>query len=182
MEETVPKTDTWVWGNEILLWGFAPDHQYTCKVLEPKVGRPGMLSLQYHHQKSETWIQLRGISWALVIIDDTVCTRIMHPGDIQNLKTGTIHRLMGLTDDCRVLEPSTPDRHAADKSVEKDVVRLHCVQGRAVTMPNDERQKKMVADAITVSEQAIEAVQKNTLPVELNKELLLGKSGFHINF
>ena len=125
------RLDTWVWGNERILWGQNSSDKYTVKILEPKVGRFGCLSLQYHDNKDETWVVIQGEVWALIVREDgTVCTKIMKPGDVQNLPSGMIHRLMGVTEDCRVLEASSLDEHAADKSVEKDVVRLDCVYGR----------------------------------------------------
>jgi hypothetical protein len=179
-KEILPQVDTWVWGKEVLLWGGERTHQYTCKVLQPKVGREGMLSLQYHHEKSESWIQLSGMSWVLVIAHGVVCTRILRPGDVQNIELGMIHRIMGLTADCQILEPSTPDRHAADKSLPKDVVRLHCVQGRPVTAPRSEQERVLVEEAIRLSQQAIEAVEAGTHPEEVNVSELLGKTGFRL--
>lgn len=173
--------DEWIWGKETLIWGANPKDQYTFKVLEPKVGKLGMLSLQYHHEKSETWFQLRGKAWALVVVGDQVCTRIMTPMDIQNLPCGTIHRLMGLTNDCQVLEPSTPDRHAADKTVVKDVIRLDCVLGREVSVPTDELQKKVVQQAKEISLKAISDIENGKLPEEINLDLLLGNSAFSLS-
>lgn len=164
--------DSWNWGNEIIIWGFDPSHKYTFKILEPKRGREGCLSLQYHHVKSESWLLLRGTAWALVAFDDKVCTRILRPGDIQNLGAGTIHRLMGVSDDVRVAEPSTPDAHAADKTAVKDVVRLHCVFGRPVTAARDEKERRLIERCIKVTEDAISQIEKGKVPEELNRELL----------
>lgn len=175
-----PKVDKWVWGNEQIAWGFDTSHKYTFKILEPKVGKDGCLSLQYHHEKSETWLVIRGEVWALVVIGDQVATKIMRPGDGQNLPTGVIHRLMGLTPDCQVAEASTPDRHAADKSVPKDVVRLHCVQGREVARPVDERMAKVTAEAIDITMQAIASIAAGKTPIEVNPELLQSSGSFNI--
>lgn len=164
--------DRWTWGNEKLVWGYAPEHQYTFKILEPQRGREGCMSLQYHHRKSETWFVLRGQIWALAVFDGKVCTRIMRPGDYQNLPTGTIHRLMGLSHDVQVLEPSTPDEHAADKSLPKDVVRLHCVFGRPIVKPRNDAEKALVDDAVRATEEAISAVEKGVAPRELNSNLM----------
>lgn len=174
------KVDKWIWGDEVIVWGYDPAHKYTVKIVEPKKGRPGCLSLQYHREKSETWIVLRGCVWGLLIIDGTVCTRLMRPGDIQNVDTGIIHRLMGVGDDAQVLEPSTPDRHSADKNIAKDVVRLHCVFGREVSKPRDAAEAQLVAQAVTVTEAAIQAIEAGKLPLELNTELLRGRGAYRI--
>ena len=176
-----PHIDTWAWGTETIIWGFDPSHQYTFKILAPKKGKQGMLSLQYHHVKSESWFQLRGQSWALLVIDGKVCTRILKPGDIQNIPTGTIHRLMALTDDCQVIEPSTPDKHAADKSVPKDVVRLDCVLGRPISQPRNEEEAKIVSECVRVSNEAYQAVEKGFAPHELNSDKIMGISGFQLS-
>ena len=63
------QTDSWVWGNERIIWGYDSSHQYTFKILEPKRGHSGCMSLQYHHVKSETWLVLRGQLWTLFIVD-----------------------------------------------------------------------------------------------------------------
>jgi hypothetical protein len=172
--------DQWVWGKETIIWGDKPDHKYTFKLLEPKVGRQGMLSLQSHHSKSESWFQLKGQSWALVITDEKVCTRILKPGDIQNLPTGTIHRLMGLTTDCQVLEPSTPDAHAADKSVAKDIIRYHCVLGRETITVEDQKLNSLIQQAISVSEKAILDIENGKMPEEINLAELMGDTGFRL--
>lgn len=166
------KTDEWVWGTEMIVWGYESSHAYTFKIIEPKQGRAGCMSLQYHNEKSETWLVLRGTIWGLAVIGDTVCTRLMSAGDIQNLPTGVIHRLMGVTADARVAEPSTPDRHAADKSVKKDVVRLHCVLGRECVAPRDAREEKIVKQAILYTEEAIAAIERGQMPIEHNRALL----------
>lgn len=166
--------DDWIWGSETIIWGFDPSHTYTFKVLAPKKGRQGCLSLQYHHEKSESWFQYTGIAWALLIIDNTVCTRLLRAGDIQNIPTGTIHRLMGVTDDCKVLEPSTPDKHAADKNVLKDVMRLHCVLGREVTAPRSSAEEALVQLAVQYTEEAIRAIESGSMPPEYNASKITG--------
>lgn len=172
--------DEWSWGRERIVWGYAPTHQYTFKVLEPKRGRAGCLSLQYHHRKSETWFTLRGVGWALIIVEGVICTRLLRAGDIQNLETGVVHRLMGVSDDLQVLEPSTPDAHAADKSVPKDVVRLHCVFGREVAAPRNAEEARLVAQAAETTEEAIAAIESGALPVEYNLELLMRHGAFRL--
>ena len=174
------KSDKWVWGQERIVWGFDPSHQYTFKILEPKKGREGCLSLQYHHQKSESWCVFAGVAWALIAVDGEVCTRIMRRGDIQNLPAGTIHRLMGVSDDVQVIEPSTPDRHAADKSVAKDVVRLHCVLGRPCDEPRDEKERELVKNAVALTEEAIACIEKGALPPEHNAEFLATRGAYSL--
>jgi mannose-6-phosphate isomerase-like protein (cupin superfamily) len=180
MNETAVRTglqvDEWVWGTEKIVWGFDPSHKYTFKIIEPRRGRSGCMSLQYHHAKSETWLVIRGIAWGLVVAEDQVCTRLMRPGDIQNLPTGYIHRLMGVTADVQVVEPSTPDAHAADKTVPKDVVRLHCVLGREVSLPRNTLEAKIIEECVRVTEEAITAIERNELPKEYNLEIL-GRHG-----
>lgn len=149
------KIDSWVWGNERVIWGYDPSHKYTLKILEPKVGKLGCLSLQYHLEKSETWICFRGKAWALAVINGEVATTILESGSIIPLPTGTIHRLMGVTENCQIIEPSTPDKHAADKSISKDVVRLHCVLGREVEPPRSDEEKRILERCIEVTEEAI---------------------------
>jgi hypothetical protein len=173
--------DKWVWGNERLIWGYAPEHAYTFKVLEPKKGREGCLSLQYHDQKSESWLVLRGVAWALVIVDGKVCTRVMRERDIQNLEPPMIHRLMGLSDDVQVLEPSTPDRHAADKTAPKDVIRLHCVLGREVAAPKDPEEARLIKLAVEYTEEAIRCCEEGKLPPEHNAEYLKGRGSFTLS-
>ncbi len=173
-DHELPPEDEWVWGKETLLWGYESEHAYTLKLLKPKKGRDGCLSLQYHHQKSESWYVLHGRAWALIIQDGEVITRIMQTGDFQNLPTGTIHRLMGLSDDVVVLESSTPDAHAADKTAKKDVVRLHCVHGRECESFDDPEKQALVHKAIEVTETAISAINSGGCPAESSVNLLLG--------
>ncbi|NDC37224.1 MAG: hypothetical protein EBZ48_04135 [Proteobacteria bacterium] len=174
------QVDTWVWGRERILWGFEPSHKYTFKILEPKRGRAGCMSLQYHLEKSESWLVLRGELWTLFVVDGKVCTRIMRAGDGQNILTGMIHRMAGVTDDVQVAEPSTPDRHAADKSVLKDVVRLHCVHGRPCDAPRDSVEAALLQESIRISEEAMVAIDAGQRPREYNPEFLLGRGSFRI--
>ena len=171
--ESIP-VDEWVWGQESLLWGYDSSHAYTLKILAPKVGRAGCLSLQYHHEKSETWFVLSGEIWALMIQSGEVITRIMKKGDFQNLPAGTVHRMMALSDDAKVLESSTPDRHAADKSVPKDVVRLHCVHGRECESFDDAGQQAVVERSIQVTEEAIATFERGGRPAEIGLGVLEG--------
>jgi hypothetical protein len=173
--------DSWIWGDEKIVWGYHPSHAYTLKVLEPKKGRAGCMSLQYHDHKSETWVAIRGLIWILIAVDGLVATKIMAPGDIQNISPGMIHRLTGITADAQILEPSTPDRHAADKSVTKDVVRLHCVHGRAVVPARTPGEAMLVEQAIRYTEEAVEAIERGELPPLHNPDHLCGRGAFQIN-
>lgn len=166
------KTDDWVWGRELVIWGYDPGHKYTFKILEPRKGRDGCLSLQYHNEKSESWLVLRGTAWALLVMGGTVCTRLMREGDIQTIEAGVIHRLMAVTADLRVAEPSSPDRHAADKTAPKDVVRLHCIMGRPVVSPRDPREEAIVKKCIEYTEEAIACIEKGVEPPEYEVDLL----------
>ncbi|MCB0333300.1 MAG: hypothetical protein KDD55_07360 [Bdellovibrionales bacterium] len=173
--------DEWAWGREQIIWGYDPSHEYTCKILEPKKGRQGCLSLQYHHKKSESWIVYRGVAWAVIALEGKVCTRVLRKGDIQNLPAGSIHRLMGLSDDLQVIEPSTPDAHAADKSVKKDVVRLHCVFGRECSEPRSEEEAALVKTCIEYTEEAIGCVERGNEPPEHNREWLNSRGAFSLS-
>lgn len=173
--------DSWVWGREKIIWGFDCSHRYTFKILEPLCGRAGCLSLQYHLRKSETWLVLRGMAWVLVVVDGKVCTRIMRAGDIQNLPCGVIHRVTGITSDVQIAEPSTPDEHAADKNIPKDVLRLHCYHGRPLTAPRDATEKSIVDLCIRYSDEAMDAISRNELPVEHDVQFLSGRGAFHLS-
>ena len=173
--------DVWPWGREQIIWGDEASHRYTLKILEPKKGRAGCLSLQKHDEKSETWVCYRGVAWTLVVVDGVVCTRIMRPGDIQTLDCGVIHRLMGVSDDVQVIEPSTPDAHAADKTAHKDVIRLHCMMGRECAEPRDEKEAEIVKRCIELSEEACECIERGETPQEHNAELLSGRGALRID-
>lgn len=174
------REDEWVWGREKIVWGFDPAHQYTFKILEPKVGRAGCLSLQYHHHKSESWLVLRGAAWILLIADGRVCTRVMRAGDIQNLPAGVIHRITSITADAQIAEPSTPDAHAADKSKPKDVVRLHCYHGRPVVPPRNEQEGALVREANQLTEAAMEEIAAGRTPPEHNIAWLVSRGAFRL--
>jgi len=167
------KIDEWIWGSEKILRGDQPEHEFTLKVLEPKKGRVGCLSLQHHNKKSEAWIVIRGLAWALVVVEDKVCTAVMKPGDYCAMDAHTIHRLMAVTDDLQIIEPSTPDEHARDKSVVKDVIRLHCVHGREVSKPKSLEEESIVKTCIDYSEEAIAAIEAGKMPPEYNPEFVI---------
>jgi mannose-6-phosphate isomerase-like protein (cupin superfamily) len=169
------KVDKWIWGKEQILRGDDPSHEFTLKILEPEKGRMGCLSLQYHDKKSELWIVFKGLAWALVVVDGVVCTRVMREGDFQVLNQGVLHRLMAVTNDLKVIEPSTVDEHARDKSYPKDVIRLHCVHGREISLPRSEKESELVRESSRVTEEAILAVEASEIPPEYNVDLLYRK-------
>lgn len=162
------KIDCWPWGCEKIVWGFELSHKYTLKILEPKAGRAGCLSLQKHAEKSETWLVMRGSVWALAVAGGQVCTKILRPFDFLNLPAGTIHRLTALEEGVQVLEASTPDVHAADKSRPKDVVRLHCVHGRAVSPAANADEARIVEFCVQLTEKALWDLENGMLPAEEN--------------
>lgn len=180
MEKRSLQVDSWIWGRETILWGFDSSHKFTFKLLEPKKGKAGCLSLQYHNEKSECWFQLKGISWALAIINGEICTKLLKEGELLQLPTGTIHRLMGVTDDCKVLEPSTPDRHAADKTAAKDVIRLHCMLGRAVDAARNSDEERLVKRAIDITEEACRMIEKGENPREYSPDILTSTCCFRV--
>jgi len=162
--------DSYVWGSEAILWGNEPTDKYTVKLLKPNAGRFGCLSLQYHEKKDESWVVMNGQVWALLVINDTVCTKILKPGDFQNIPAKTIHRLMGLTRHVRVLEASSLDEHAADKNKEKDVVRLDCVFGRESKAHHD---PKIVELCLEYTEEAAQCFIKEEDPPQYHPELFM---------
>lgn len=166
------KIDEYVWGTETIVWGFDPSHKYTFKLLRPHKGRTGCLSLQYHNHKSESWLVTRGVAWCVVIQDWKVTTKVLWPGQVLNLEAGVIHRLMALTEDCEVAEASTLDAHAADKTITKDVIRLHCVHGRECIRPKSEFEQELVDAAVAMTERAIAANEKGEWPQEESYQLL----------
>ncbi|MBX7143328.1 MAG: hypothetical protein K1X79_02645 [Oligoflexia bacterium] len=172
--------DSWVWGKEKIIWGFDPQHKYTLKILEPRPGREGCLSLQYHDEKSESWVCLRGSAWILLVVDGKVCTRILHPGDIQNVPQGILHRITAIEPGTQILEPSTPDRHTANKQVPKDVVRLHCYHGRPVSQARDNAEKALVSEAVMASDKAMADIAAGEAPAELNVQILSKHGAFTI--
>lgn len=164
--------DKYVWGEEVILWGYDVSHKYTYKLLKPKVGKEGCLSLQSHKNKSETWLVTKGKVWALYIKDWKVKSQILSEGEVLNLEAGTIHRLMGLTEGCTVAEASTPDLHAADKTLQKDVIRWHCVFGRDCQSSTSEYDRELIEVAVSFTERAIQAIRNGQEPLPEEYQLL----------
>lgn len=147
--------DRYVWGEEQILCGFDPSHKYTFKLLKPKPGREGCLSLQSHEYKEETWYVVQGTAWGVFIDGDVVYSKVLPKGSAVHIPAGRIHRLVSLAKGTTVAEASTPDAHAADKQAMKDVIRYHCVHGRTcvkVDSPYD----ILVAKAVEFTNQVLE--------------------------
>lgn len=149
------KVDKYVWGEEIILWGDLPEHDFTIKILKPKPGRQGCLSLQYHNKKSETWQVISGTGYALYVKDGVVRRDFIGPGKFINLPAKTIHRLVGVSENFSVLEYSTLDEHAKDSTKKKDVIRLHCVHGREVEKPKSKQQAQLIQRFIELTEEIL---------------------------
>jgi len=168
----------YVWGSEAILWGNEVTDKYTMKLLKPNAGRFGCLSLQYHEEKDESWTIMVGEVWALLVIDGLVCTKILKPGDFQNIPAKTIHRLMGLAQHVRVLEASSLDKHAADTNKPKDVTRLDCVFGRESI---DYEDQEIVQTCLKYTEEAIEYFIKGVEPPQYHPERFSNLNLFSID-
>ncbi len=108
------------WGWELR---FAVTERYLGKVIH--VNRGEMLSLQYHRQKDETLLQVKGVM-DLQLEDDhgQMQTHRMTPGMARRILPGRKHRMIAV-DDCEFFEVSSPEID--------DVVRLEDKYGRAGT-------------------------------------------------
>lgn len=107
------------WGYE-LIWGHTD--KYVGKVIHITAGTK--LSLQYHEVKDETIFVQSGEMDLVLVEDGETKTIRMKPGDYRHLPTGTVHRMIAVTD-CDVFEVSTPELD--------DVVRLEDDFGREGT-------------------------------------------------
>jgi len=93
------------WGYEIIFT--KKDFPYSGKILHVDAGK--RLSLQYHDQKKETMMLVKG--QCLLIIDDQkgeLAEIEMEPFKGYDILPGQKHRLKGITD-CDVFEVSTPE-------------------------------------------------------------------------
>jgi mannose-6-phosphate isomerase len=108
----------WGWENR-----FAVTNKYLGKVIHVNAGE--MLSLQYHRQKDETLLLVKGVM-DLQLEDDTgaLSTRRLTPGLSQRIVPGRKHRMIAV-EDCEFFEVSTPEVD--------DVVRLEDKYGRQGT-------------------------------------------------
>jgi oxalate decarboxylase/phosphoglucose isomerase-like protein (cupin superfamily) len=108
-------------------WGwefrFAITDRYLGKVIH--VNRGEMLSLQYHRQKDETLLMVKGVM-DLELEDDKgqMQTHRLTPGMARRIVPGRKHRMIA-ADDCEFFEVSSPEID--------DVVRLEDKYGRAGT-------------------------------------------------
>jgi mannose-6-phosphate isomerase-like protein (cupin superfamily) len=109
------------WGWE-LIW--AHQDAYVGKVLFVRAGQS--LSLQYHHEKDESWYVESGrasLEFGEVASDDLETTEIA-AGDCFHFPPATVHRVTAL-EDTTIVEVSTPQLD--------DVVRLQDAYGREGT-------------------------------------------------
>ena len=104
------------WGYE-LLW--AKTDRYAAKIIHINSGHA--LSLQYHNHKDETILLWKGPLTLEIKEKDKLVQREMNPGDIFNIRSKTVHRMIAI-EDSDVLEASTPELD--------DVVRLEDRYGR----------------------------------------------------
>ena len=162
---------SYIWGDEEILWGFDSSHKYTYKILKPKPGELGCLSLQRHEEKDETWLGISGLGWGILVDLDRrlIRTRLIKPNMHINIPAGTIHRLMGIDTSFAVAESSTLDEHAADKEKVKDVIRLDCIYGRECAKPRNLLEEKAVKLCINFTKRAIKSIEKGSLPKEIER-------------
>jgi mannose-6-phosphate isomerase-like protein (cupin superfamily) len=108
----------WGWENR-----FAVTDRYLGKVIH--VNRGEMLSLQYHRQKDETILIVKGVM-DLQLEDDSgnVRTHRLKVGESRRIVPGRKHRMVAV-EECEFFEVSTPEI--------EDVVRLEDRYGRAGT-------------------------------------------------
>ncbi|HKV31700.1 MAG TPA: cupin domain-containing protein [Candidatus Dormibacteraeota bacterium] len=108
----------WGWENR-----FAITEKYLGKVIHVNAGE--MLSLQYHRQKDETVLVVKGVM-DLLLEDDRgqLQTHRLTPGMSRRIVPGRKHRMTGV-EECEFFEVSTPEID--------DVVRLEDKYGRQGT-------------------------------------------------
>jgi mannose-6-phosphate isomerase-like protein (cupin superfamily) len=108
----------WGWENR-----FAVTEKYLGKVIHINAGE--MLSLQYHRQKDETVLVVKGVM-DLQLEDDRgqLQTHRLTPGMSRRIVPGRRHRMIGV-EECEFFEVSTPEID--------DVVRLEDKYGRQGT-------------------------------------------------
>ena len=108
----------WGWENR-----FAVTEKYLGKVIH--IDRGEMLSLQYHRQKDETLLVVKGaMDLQLEDAQGRMATLRLTPGMSQRIVPGRKHRMIGV-DDCEFFEVSSPEID--------DVVRLEDKYGRRGT-------------------------------------------------
>lgn len=118
-----PRDGSWVdkpWGWE---HRFAITDRYLGKVIHVNQGE--MLSLQYHRQKDETLLLVKGaMDLQLEDADGRMETLRLTPGMARRIPPGRKHRMIAV-EDCEFFEVSSPEID--------DVVRLEDKYGRAGT-------------------------------------------------
>ena len=109
------------WGYE-LIWALSD--RYCGKVLFVRAGES--LSLQFHHEKDESWLVQDGrAKLELGAVGESVLKEeVVGPGASFRFRPGTVHRVTAL-EDTTILEVSTPQLD--------DVVRLEDAYGREGT-------------------------------------------------
>ncbi|HYM48961.1 MAG TPA: cupin domain-containing protein [Candidatus Limnocylindrales bacterium] len=108
----------WGWENR-----FAITERYLGKVIHIDKGE--MLSLQYHRQKDETILIVRGVMDLQLENDDGALETLrLEPGMSQRIRPGRKHRMIAVKA-CEFFEVSSPEID--------DVVRLEDKYGRAGT-------------------------------------------------
>jgi len=109
------------WGHE-LIW--AHTDRYVGKIISIDPGK--RLSLQYHEQKDESVLVVRGILRLHLEGDDgEIELHDLHPGDHRRIHVGRRHRFEALDSLVEIVEVSTPELD--------DVVRLSDDFGREGT-------------------------------------------------
>lgn len=109
------------WGHE-LIW--AHTDRYVGKIISIDPGK--RLSLQYHEQKDESVLVVRGILRLHLEGDDgEIELHDLHPGDHRRIRVGRRHRFEALDSVVEIVEVSTPELD--------DVVRLSDDFGREGT-------------------------------------------------
>ncbi|MCS6893214.1 MAG: hypothetical protein NZO16_01385 [Deltaproteobacteria bacterium] len=170
------KVDFWVWGTETIVSGENDD--FTIKILEPKDGLSGVLSLQAHEKKHEYWIIKSGKGIAQFIVADSVLTVIATSNMIFKIAPNLPHRLGSLSH-LKVIEVSTLDEHSLDKNKSKDVVRYHCFHGRPCLKPNSRKFNELVSRSVeefvnTLNTQKVIEQKKNLVRLS-EAGIFLGK-------
>lgn len=169
-------TDLWVWGKELVLT--EAGSPYTIKILRPKNGIKGCLSLQSHRKKTEHWFVVEGIGIAQFIVNFRLFTVKVKPGMGFYINPGCIHRLAGV-ENLAVLEMSTLDHHSINKAKKKDVIRYHCFQGRECVRVKDTRLQEAIDYSVRVMIKALTdrdfSEEKNELKRLKTQGVYLGK-------
>jgi mannose-6-phosphate isomerase len=112
------------WGHELIFAAF--DGLYVGKVIRVKAGES--LSLQYHHEKTETICVVEGRARVDFGDDDTASETVeLEAGDVIHLPASVRHRVFA-TEDLLLVEAST-----ATPGWTHDVVRLEDRYGRSGT-------------------------------------------------